>query len=231
MAIGSVTNIITKTTMPIHLPELDLANRKSNAVAKIVGRLPARSRTPVHHNSNKSSRARAVGESKELITAASVIDVSTCEWLPVVVIISVQVHRIFTGPILDAIPFGVRRRPMNTDCIHRFRSTQVDHDPLRMRVVGFTSKVRSQIRIAFPKRFFVTIRNPRIAIVIRLIDRVSASRQTIAIGDIDGFAERIVGRPVSALVNRITPRAARVPMPDFAGKLGSQPVTQWPKPS
>src|SRR5436190_994368 len=138
MAIGSVTNIITKTTMPIHLPELDLANRKSNAVAKIVGRLRARSRTPVHHNSNKPSSARALCESHELITAA---------------------------------------------------------------------------------------------IVIRLIDRVSASRQTIAIGDIDGFAERIVGRPVSALVNRITPRAARVPMPDFASKLGSQPVSQWPKPS
>src|SRR6058998_376461 len=101
MAIGSVTNIITKTTMPIHLPELDLANGKSNAVAKIVGRLRACSRTPVHHNSNKSSRARALGESHELITAASIIDVSTCEWLPVVILIGMQVHRIVTGPVLD----------------------------------------------------------------------------------------------------------------------------------
>src|SRR5213596_2577220 len=106
MAIGSVTNIITKTTMPIHLPELDLANGKPNAVAKIFGRLRACSRTPVHHNSNKSSRARALSESHELIITMSVIDVSTCKWLPVVVIIGVQVHRIFPRPVLDAIPFG-----------------------------------------------------------------------------------------------------------------------------
>ena len=151
MAIGSVTNIITKTTMPIHLPELDLANHKPNAVANIVGRFRACSRTPVHHNSNKSSRARAVGESNELIIAMSVIDVSTCEWLPIVVIIGVQVHRIFSGPVLHPIPFGVRRCPMNADCVHRFRGAQVDHDPLRMRVFGFTSKMRIQIRIAFPK--------------------------------------------------------------------------------
>src|SRR5438094_6254624 len=139
MAIGSVTNIITKTTMPIHLPELDLANGKSNAVANIVGRLRTCSRTPVHHNSNKSSRARAVGESNELIIIMSVIDVSTCEWLPVVVIIGVQVHRIFSGPLLHPKPFGVRRYPMNTECVHRFRRTQVDHYLLLMCGVGYTS--------------------------------------------------------------------------------------------
>src|SRR5206468_9331959 len=130
MAIGSVTNIITKTTMPIHLPELDLANGKPSAVAKIFGRLHARSGTPVHHNSNKSSRARAVGESNELIITMSVIDVSTCEWLPVVVIIGVQVHRIFSGPVLDPIPSGVRRCPLTADCVHRFRGAQADHVPL-----------------------------------------------------------------------------------------------------
>src|SRR5438552_16170622 len=101
MAIGSVSNIITKPTVAIDMPQLDLANRKPNAVANIVGRFRACSRTPVHHNSNKSSRARAVDESNELVITMRVIDVSTCEWLPVVVIIGVQVHRIFSGPVLD----------------------------------------------------------------------------------------------------------------------------------
>src|SRR5437773_11954745 len=120
MAIGSVTNIITKTTMPIHLPELDLANHKPNAVANIVGRFRACSRTPVHHNSNKSSRARAVGESNELISTMSGIDVLTCERLPVAVISGVQVRRIVSGPVLDPLQFGVRRCPMNangTQCV------------------------------------------------------------------------------------------------------------------
>ena len=70
---------------------------------------------------------------------------------------------------------------MNTDSIYRFGRAQIDHDPLRMRVVGFAGEVRIQVWITFPKRIFVAIRDSGVTIIVRLIDRISTPRQTIAV--------------------------------------------------
>src|SRR4030095_14602494 len=96
-----------------------------------------------------------VSESSESIAAMSIIDICVFEWLPVVVIIGVQVHWIVTRPVFDAIPCGVRRYPMNTDGIDQLARAQIDHHPLRMRIFGFAGEMRIEIRITLPKRCFV----------------------------------------------------------------------------
>src|SRR6266478_214297 len=151
MSIGCVTNMIMKTIVAIDFPELDLANCKSKPVPNVVGRLSARSRTPVHHNSHESSLARALGDSDELISATSIIDVPRCEWLPVVLIIWMQVHRIVLRPVFDVVAFSVRRSPMNTDGVDRLCRAKIDHHPLRMRIFSFAGEMRIEIRITFPE--------------------------------------------------------------------------------
>ena len=120
---------------------------------------------------------------------------------------------------------------MNLDSVHRLLRAEIDHHPLRMRIFGLSGEMGIEIRIAFPKRIVIAVGDSWITVVVRLIDGVSTSRQMIAVGDVDRFTQRIVRRPISTLMNRITPRAARVPMPGVAGKLGAQPVRQRPKAS
>src|SRR5438128_2031901 len=151
MSIARVTNVITKTTMAIDFPELNFANRKSNAVANIVGRLRARSRTPVHHNSYESDPTWALGESNQFIATMCIIDSSVRERLPVVIIIGVQVHRIVTGPVFHSTMLCVRRAPMNTNGVNWLRRAKIDHDPLRMRIFGLPGEMRIEIRITFPE--------------------------------------------------------------------------------
>src|SRR5439155_26344131 len=230
MPIARVTDVIMETTTRIDLTELNLTNRKSKLITNVFGRLCGCSWTVAHYDAHKSDRTRTLGDSNRFIATASISDISMGEQLPVVIIIGVHVHRIVARPIFDSILLGVRRPPMDADGVHRFRRTQVDHYPLRMRVFGFTGEMWIEVRIAFPKRSFVAIGDTGIAVIVCLIDGVSASWQTIAIGEVDRFPERIVGRPVSAFVNRIAPRAARIPMPDFARELGAQPICQWPEP-
>src|SRR5262249_29860087 len=74
------------------------------------------------------------------------------------------------------------------------------------------------------------VRDTRVTVIVCLIDRVSATRQMVAIREADGFAQRIVGGPISGLVNRITPCAAWVPMPNFAAKLSPQSIGQRTQP-
>src|SRR6266403_2086676 len=119
---------------------------------------------------------------------------------------------------------------MKADRVHWLRRAEVYHDPLRMRILGLAGKVRIEIRIAFPKRLFVAVRDSGITVVIRLVDRVSPPRQAIAVREIDRLSDRIVRGPVSALVSRIAPCAPRVPMPHLTCKLSAQPVRERPPP-
>ena len=71
---------------------------------------------------------------------------------------------------------------MNTDRVYPLGRAQIDHDPLRMRVVvGFAGEGRIKVWITFPKRIFVTVCDTRVAVIVCLIDCVSAPRQTIAV--------------------------------------------------
>src|SRR5438093_3808900 len=141
MAIGRVTDVIMEMTKRIYLTELNLTNRKSKLITNVIGRLCACSWTVAHDNAHKSDRTRTLGDSNRFIANASISDISMGERLPVVIIIGVQVHRIVARPIFDSILLGVRRTPMNADGVHRFRRTQVDHYPLRMRVFVFTGEM------------------------------------------------------------------------------------------
>jgi len=99
-----------------------------------------------------------------------------------------------------------------------------------MAFFGFAGEVWIEIRIAFPEWVVIAVGDTGLAVVIRLIDCVSPPWQTVAVGEIDRFAEWIVRGPVSALVDRIAPRSPRIPMPDFTGKLGAQTIRQRPEP-
>ena len=127
-----------------------------------------------------------------------------------------QVHRVVSAPVLDPVLPGERRAPVNPNAVDRSRGAQIDHHPLGMSVLGFGGEMGIEIRITFPKRFFIAVRDAGIAVIVRLVDRVSASRQTVAVGKVNRLSERIVRGPVSTLMSWIAPRAARVPMPDFA---------------
>ena len=188
-------------------------------------------RAAAHDDPHESSRTRALGEPNEFFAAASVINISLREDLPVVIVIGVQVHRIVTGPVFDFVLPGVRRAPMNPNGVHRLLRPRINHHPLWMRIFGLSGEMRIEIRIAFPKRIVIAVGDTRITIVVRLIDGVSTSRQMIAVGDVDRFTQRIVRGPISTLMNRITPRTARIPMPNVTGKLRAQPIRQRPKAS
>ena len=125
---------------------------------------------------------------------------------------------------------GVRRSPMNPDRSlpiwshpDRSPSTADEHHP------GSPVKWESRYGLLFQNEFRIAVRDTRVTIVVCLINRVSASWQTIAVRNVNRIAERIVGYPVSAIVTRIAPGSAQIPMPDFAAQFGSQSICQRPE--
>src|SRR5207245_5079179 len=157
--IRPVANVISKVFPFVDLAEVDFANGKPNAIANIVRGLRAGSRTPAHNDSHESSPTRALDDSNEFIAAVRIFDLSMREWLPLIIVIDMQVHRIVSGPVFDAISCGVRHRPMNPNSVYRLRRTQIDHRPSRMRIFVLDSEMRIEVRIAFPKRVVVAIGN------------------------------------------------------------------------
>ncbi len=102
---------------------------------------------------------------------------------------------------------------MNADGIDGLGSPEIDDHPLRMGVSGSPVKWESRYGLLFQNEFYIAVCDTRITVIVCLVDRVSAPWQTIAIGNVNRFAEGIVRGPVSAFVTRIAPRAARIPMP------------------
>jgi hypothetical protein len=56
-----------------------------------------------------------------------------------------------------------------------------------MGVVRIAGEVRIEIWITFPKRILVAIRDSGVTIIVRLIDRISATWQAIAVGKVNRF--------------------------------------------
>src|SRR6266576_155179 len=189
MPIVPVTNTIVEMIAIIEISEFDLANRKPESVANVVRGSPAGSRTEGHHDSHELNASRAPGELDEFIPTVCVIYISLREWMPLVVIVRVQMHRIVSRPVFDPELPGVRGAPVNSNCVDRFRCAEIDHHPLRMRIFGFTGEMRIEVGIAFPKRILIAVGDSRITVIVCLIDGVSAPRQTLAVGHVDLFTE------------------------------------------
>src|SRR6266545_4819639 len=135
MSVGRMADIIVKTAVLLDFPELNLTNGKPQPVANVIRWLRAGSRTMAHYDAHESDRTWTLSESNELIAAVSMINISMCEWLPV----------------LNATLCGVRRCPKNADGVDWFARVEIDHHPLRMSIIRFRSEMRIQIRITFPK--------------------------------------------------------------------------------
>src|SRR5205807_517900 len=192
MSVGRTVDIIVKTAVLLDFPEFNLTNGKPQPVANVIRWLRAGSRTMAHYDAHESDRTWTLSESNELIAAASMINISMCKWLPVLIVIGVQMHWIVARPVLNAILCGVRRSPKNADGVDWFACVEIDHYPLQMRVFGFPGEMRIEIRITFPKRIVIAVCDTGIAVIIRLIDGVSSPWQMIAVGDVDRLAKRIV---------------------------------------
>src|SRR5437667_11854373 len=151
MSVGRMADIIVKTAVLLDFPELNLTNGKPQPVANVIRWLRAGSRTMAHYDAHESDRTWTLSESNELIAAVSMINISMCEWLPVLIVIGVQMHWIVARPVLHLELLGIRQAPMNAHGVHRFARTEIDHHPLRMSIIRFRSEMRIQIRITFPK--------------------------------------------------------------------------------
>src|ERR1700758_974142 len=142
MPIVPVTNTIVKMIAIIEISEFDLANRKPESVANVVRGSPAGSRTAGHHDSHELNESRAPGEFDEFIPTGCVIYISLREWLPVVVIVRVQMHRIVSRPVFDPELPGIRCAPTNPNGVDRISRAEIDHHPLGMGVFGFAGEMR-----------------------------------------------------------------------------------------
>ena len=78
---------------------------------------------------------------------------------------------------------------MNPNGVHWFGCAEIDYHPLRMGITGLTGEAGIEIWITFPKRFFVAVSDAGVTIIVRLVDRVSASRQTVAIRKVNRLGE------------------------------------------
>ena len=83
-----------------------------------------------------------------------------------------------------------------------------------------------EIRIALPKTRRVAVVDSRITIVVRLIDGVTASRQTITIAYVDWRAGLVIRYPVTFATRRIAPASIRIPMPGLVRQFGPQAISQ-----
>src|ERR1700730_14035924 len=97
------------------------------------------------------------GELNSFVSALTVSDVSLREEPPFIRLVSVQVHCVFPGPVLDAVLGGVGDSPLNTNRIDWPDSTQVHHHPLLVRFVRASGKIFVKVWVAFPKGCCVAI--------------------------------------------------------------------------
>jgi len=83
-----------------------------------------------------------------------------------------------------------------------------------------------EIRIAFPKGCFIPVRDSRISVIVGLVDGIATPRKPVTIGNINWLRYATTRCPVTAVMRFITPVAMGIPMPDFSGEFGSQPISQ-----
>ena len=118
----------------------------------------------------------------------------------------------------------IRFRPLNPNSVDWNCFSKIEYHPLRMKGVGFPSVGMAQIGVAFPECGGIPVIQPRIPVVIGLVDCITPSGKLIAMGEENrirgiGFC---IGSPVPLMVLRVTPDSPRVPVPCIDCQLRAQ---------
>ncbi len=122
------------------------------------------------------------------------------------------------GPKLNGVASRVRIGPGDANGIDIRLAAEIDHHPLRMQRIIFTSELASQVRIAFPVRLGIAIGEPRPSVSIAAAE--SAMRQRIGPGIVNRFAKLGTAGEIAFLLFRIAPHPARIPVPGFGVQFG-----------
>src|SRR4030095_8193426 len=114
-----MTDVIVKTVGAIDIPELDLANRKSEAITNVIRHLCTRLRTPAHYDAYEAKRKGFCTSPNRFVTARTAVYCTVWKRTPLIFSIGVQMHRIISAPVFDSVLLGVRRAPMNPNRVNR----------------------------------------------------------------------------------------------------------------
>ena len=112
------------------------------------------------------------------------------------------VDGIFAPPPLHLKIDCVGLAPGDADRVDLNRRRKVDQKPLRMVLAG---EVFIEIGIALPEGLRIAVVDPRVAVVVGLVERVSSAGKPIAIGDLDRTARRGLRGPVAFVAGGIAP--------------------------
>ena len=93
---------------------------------------------------------------------------------------------------LNFVPGGEGNSPKQPNRIQLLRRAKVNNYPLRVLDIELAGEVLVQIRIALPVTCCVTVVKARIALVISLVDGISAARKLVAIRDQDRIVRFVV---------------------------------------
>src|SRR2546423_6594678 len=185
-AIGSVMHTIMKFSFGVLVTRINLAHRKPDAIANVIRWCFTRTRRFSHENTNPANLDWVIGNAQQMafgfgriISAAN--ENAHRKVLPHAWGIQSDVADIIDVRILNSIAHRKQSPPQNAKRIYFFWSSKLDHDPLRMNCVALAREYSIQIRIALPKAVCIVVIEPGIAVVVRLIDCVTASRQPIPV--------------------------------------------------
>lgn len=96
--------------------------------------------------------------------------------------------------------------------------------------VALVGQVGVEVRVALPERAGIAVVQPRVAVVVGLVDRVSSPREAIAVGDREAPWRAAGRRPVALAAAGIAPAPERIPVPGLCAELRAQPVGERPEP-
>src|SRR5205823_13133363 len=101
--------------------------------------------------------------------------------------------------ILNAKDFGERLPPEDAHQVNRNRFFEIDHNPLRMKLVVLAGESSIKIWITLPKGLGVAIIEARVSSIVGLIYRIASTTQTVTIRKRNGCARFSFGSPVALL--------------------------------
>src|SRR2546422_1887234 len=93
--------------------------------------------------------------------------------------------RLRTDPVLDAKAPRVGRAPVEPERVDGRRAAEVEEDPLRMVRVALARVAAVEVWVALPERARRAVVEPRVARVIRLVDRVAAPWEAVPVAHVD----------------------------------------------
>ncbi len=219
LPIWSVTNGIVEAPRCVHRSSADFLNRETHPVPRVVCTDGWHARRHAHQHTQFANHHRSRCDPPGLLDTLRTALYAIRKIAPDVRICHVE---IVARGILHRIPRCPRCAPANADRVNRSLFPEIDHDPLRQRI---------QVWIALPECALVPVGDARIPVVISLVQRIAASRKTVAVRHINRIARRGVRYPITLLAPAVAPSAARIPMPHLAGQLRPQSVRQWLQPS